>query len=121
MKFEAKNLSPVAFHALTCVEVIALIQCYDWIKMAADVLPVARIDEYAKPCEPVIHVLRSVLSPCHFAHFDRRQFNLIQIWSDAARRSEEAKTAVPLMAVTMKLYAAFTELSRKAVHGCKLV
>ena len=28
--------------------------------MAADVLPVARIDEYAKPCEPAIHVLRSV-------------------------------------------------------------
>ena len=28
--------------------------------MAAEVIPVARIDEYAKPCEPAIHVLRSV-------------------------------------------------------------
>ena len=30
--------------------------------MAAEVFPVARIDEYAKPCEPAIHVLRSVRS-----------------------------------------------------------
>ena len=29
--------------------------------MAAEGFPVARIDEYAKPCEPAIHVLRSVL------------------------------------------------------------
>ena len=28
--------------------------------MAAEILPVAPIDEYAKPCEPAIHVLRSV-------------------------------------------------------------
>ena len=28
--------------------------------MAAEVFPVARIDEYAKPCKPAIHVLRSV-------------------------------------------------------------
>ena len=55
MKFEAKNLSPVAFHALTCAEVIVSIQCFDWSKMAAEVFPVARIDEYA------IHVLRSVI------------------------------------------------------------
>ena len=62
MKFEAKNLSPVAFHALTCVEVSVSIKCFDWSKMAAEVLPVARIDEYAKPCEPPIHALRSVKS-----------------------------------------------------------
>ena len=61
MKFEAKNLSPVAFHALTYVEVCVSIECFDWSKMAAEVLPVARIDEYAKPCEPAIHVLRSVI------------------------------------------------------------
>ena len=60
MKFEAKNLSPVAFHALTCAEVSVSIQCFDWSKMAAEGFPVARIDEYAKPCEPAIHVLRSV-------------------------------------------------------------
>ena len=28
--------------------------------MAAEGFPVARIDEYAKPCKPAIHVLRSV-------------------------------------------------------------
>ena len=28
--------------------------------MDAEILPVARIDEYAKPCEPAIHVLLSV-------------------------------------------------------------
>ena len=28
--------------------------------MAAEVFPVARIDEYAKPCEPAFHVSRSV-------------------------------------------------------------
>ena len=61
MKFEAKNLSPVAFHALICVEVSVSIQCFDWSKMAAELFPVARIDEYAKPCEPAIHVLRSVI------------------------------------------------------------
>ena len=61
MKFEAKNLSPVAFHALICVEVSVSIKCFDWSKMAAEVFPVARIDEYAKPCEPAIHVLRSVI------------------------------------------------------------
>ena len=60
MKFEAKNLSPVAFHALIYVEVSVSIKCFDWSKMAADVFPVARIDVYAKPCEPAIHVLRSV-------------------------------------------------------------
>ena len=60
MKFEAKNLSPVAFHALTCAEVSVSIQCFDWSKMAAEAFPVARTDEYAKPCEPAIHVLRSV-------------------------------------------------------------
>ena len=60
MKFEAKNLSPVAFHALTCAEVSVSIQCFDWSKMAAEVFPVARIDEYAKPCEPAFHVSRSV-------------------------------------------------------------
>ena len=60
MKFEAKKLSPVAFHALICVEVSVSIKCFDWSKMAAEVFPVARIDEYAKPCEPAIHVLRSV-------------------------------------------------------------
>ena len=60
MKFEAENRSPVAFHALTCVEVSVSIKCFDWSKMAAKVLPVARSDEYAKPCEPSIHVLRSV-------------------------------------------------------------
>ena len=61
MKFEAKNLSPVAFHALTCAEVSVSIQCFDWSKMVAEGFPVARIDEYAKPCEPAIHVLRSVI------------------------------------------------------------
>ena len=60
MKSEAKNLSPVAFHALTCVEVSVSIKCFDWSKMAAEVFPVARNDEYAKPCESAIHVLRSV-------------------------------------------------------------
>ena len=30
--------------------------------MAAEVFPVARIDEYAKPCEPAIHLLRSLSS-----------------------------------------------------------
>ena len=60
MKFEVKNLSPVAFHALICVEVSVSIKCFDWSKMAAEVFPVARIDEYAKPCEPAIHVLSSV-------------------------------------------------------------
>ena len=30
--------------------------------MAAEGFPVARIEEYAKPCEPAIHVLRSQLS-----------------------------------------------------------
>ena len=29
--------------------------------MAVEGFPVARIDEYANPCEPAIHVLRSVL------------------------------------------------------------
>ena len=57
MKFEAKNLSPVAFHALICVEVSVSIKCFDWSKMAAEVFPVARIDKYAKPCEPAIHVI----------------------------------------------------------------
>ena len=65
MKFEAKNLSPVAFHALTCAEVSVSIQCFDWSKMAAEGFPVARIDEYAKPCEPAIHVLRSVVISTH--------------------------------------------------------
>ena len=61
MKFEAKNLSPVAFHALmTYAEVSVSIHCFDWSKMAAEGFPVARIDEYAKPCEPAIRVLRSV-------------------------------------------------------------
>ena len=62
MKFEAKNLSPVAFHALICVEVGVSIKCFDWSKMAAEVhvFPVARIDECAKPYEPAIHVFRSV-------------------------------------------------------------
>ena len=59
MKFEAKNLSPVAFHALTCVEVSVPIKCFDWSKMAADVFPVARIDEYAKPSEPASNVIFS--------------------------------------------------------------
>ena len=45
MKFEAKNLTPVAFHALTCAEVSVSIQCFDWSKMAAEVFLVARIDE----------------------------------------------------------------------------
>ena len=56
MKFGAKNLSPVAFHALTCAEVSVSIQCFDWSKMAAEGFPVARIDEYSKPCEPAIEV-----------------------------------------------------------------
>ena len=63
MKFEAKTLSPwspIAFHALTCAQVSVSIQCFDWSKMAAEGFPVARIDEYTKPCEPAIHVLRSV-------------------------------------------------------------
>ena len=59
MKFEAKTLLPVAFYALTCVEISVSIKCFDWSKMAAEVLPVARTDEYAKPCESTIHVLRS--------------------------------------------------------------
>ena len=33
--------------------------------MAAEGFPVARIDEYAKPCEPAIHVLRSVAVLCN--------------------------------------------------------
>ena len=37
------------------------IQCFDWSKMAAEGFSVARIDEYVKPCEPAIHVLRSVV------------------------------------------------------------
>ena len=45
MKIEAKNLSPVAFHALICVEVSVSIKCFDWSKMTAEVFPVARIDE----------------------------------------------------------------------------
>ena len=60
MNFEAKILSPVVFHALTCVEISVSIKCFDWSKMAAEVLPVARTDDYAKPCELAIHVLRSV-------------------------------------------------------------
>ena len=48
------------FMALTCAEVSVSIQCFDWSKMAAEGFPVAPIDEYAKPCEPAIHVLRSV-------------------------------------------------------------
>ena len=52
MKFEAKNLSPVAFHALTCSEVSVSIKCFDWSKKAAEVFPVARIDVYAKLCDP---------------------------------------------------------------------
>ena len=44
MKFEAKNLSPVAFHALS--------QCFNWSEVAAKLLPAARTVEYAKPCEP---------------------------------------------------------------------
>ena len=63
MKFEAKNLSPVAFHALTCAEVSVSIQCFDWSKMAADGFPVARIDEYAKPYEPAIYMDRT--HGCH--------------------------------------------------------
>ena len=46
MKFEAKNLSPVAYHALTCAEFSVPIQFFDWSKMAALGFPVARIDEY---------------------------------------------------------------------------
>ena len=49
MKLEAKKLSPVAFHALTCAEVSVSIQCLDWSKMAAEGFPVARTDEFAKP------------------------------------------------------------------------
>ena len=61
MKFEAKNLSPVAFHALTCAEVSVSIQCFDWSKMAAEGFPVARIDEYANRASQLsMHVLRSV-------------------------------------------------------------
>ena len=47
--------------------------------MAAEVFPVARIDEYAKPCEPAIHVLRSViplkkiLSAIYFVTLDNPQ------------------------------------------------
>ena len=59
MKFEAENLSPVVFHA--CVEVSVSIKCFDQGEMAAEVFPVASIDEYAKSCEPAIHVLRSVV------------------------------------------------------------
>ena len=33
---------------------------FDWSKMAAEGFPGARIDGFAKPCEPAIHVLRSV-------------------------------------------------------------
>ena len=44
-----------------CREVSVSIQCFDWSKMAAEGFPVARINEYAKPCEPAIHVLRSVV------------------------------------------------------------
>ena len=44
-----------------CEEISVLIECFDWSKMAAEVFPVARIDEYAKPCKPAIHVLRSVV------------------------------------------------------------
>ena len=73
MKFEAKKLSPAAFHALTCVEVSASIQI-DRSKMAADVLPLARFDEYAKPCEPSIHVLRSVDIMCLYVDFSDCSF-----------------------------------------------
>ena len=44
MKFEAKNLPPVAFHALTFSEVSVSIQCFDWSKMTAEGFPVARIE-----------------------------------------------------------------------------
>ena len=77
MKFEAKNMSPVAFHALTCAEVSVSIQCFDWSKMAAEVFPVAPIDEYAKPCEPAIHVLRSVV-----LHYQLLNAALIEITND---------------------------------------
>ena len=53
MKFEAKNLPPVAFHALICVEISESIECFDWSKMAAEVFPVARIDEYANRASPL--------------------------------------------------------------------
>ena len=75
MKFEAKNLSPVAFHALTCAEVSVLIQRFDWSKMAAEGFPVVRIDEYAKPCEPAIHVLGSVGSNWWYSGIARDQDN----------------------------------------------
>ena len=71
MKFEAKNLLPVAFHVLICVEISESIECFDWSKMAAEVFPVARIHEYAKPCEPAIHLLRSVVQiHCHVPTLD---------------------------------------------------
>ena len=56
MKFEAKNLSPVAYHAITCVKSVCRFPIFDLGKMAPEVLPVARISEYAGPCKPAIHV-----------------------------------------------------------------
>ena len=53
MKFEAKNVSPVSFHALTCAEVSVLIECFDWSKMAAEVFLVARTDKYANRASPL--------------------------------------------------------------------
>ena len=53
MKFEAKNLSPVAFHALTCAEVSVSIQCFDWSKMACRGISGGT---HAKPCDPCIEV-----------------------------------------------------------------
>ena len=47
---------------LTCVEASASSKCFDWSKMAAEVLPVAHTDEYSKSGEPAIHVLRSGVS-----------------------------------------------------------
>ena len=69
MKFEAKNLSPVAFYALTCAEVSVSIQCFDWSKLAAEEFPVACTDEYAKPCEPAMHVLSSVYGRARIEKF----------------------------------------------------
>ena len=63
------NLKLKTCHALICVEVSVSIKCFDWSKMAAEVFPVARIDEYAKPCEPAIHVLRSVVTHTDWISF----------------------------------------------------
>ena len=100
MKFEAKNLSPVAFHALMHVQKSVSIQCFDWSKMAAEGFPVARIDEYAKPCEPAIHVLRSVASLWQLHLHDVTLKLLIKLCSRLRLRPRQRSASPPFAFLT---------------------